>query len=218
MDVHNLSERNSLLNNFLKEIRSVEIQKDSMRFRRNLERIAEILSYELSKGLNYFSEDVQTPFSKIQINTVSDQLVVASILRAGIPFHQGVLNYFDKAENAFVSAFRNYNDATHTTFDISVEYIASPDLNGKTLILCDPMLATGGSMELSYKALLSKGTPQKVHILRLIASRQAIDYIQRCLPENTSVWVAAIDPDLNERSYIIPGLGDAGDLAFGCKL
>ena len=133
MDVHNLSERNSLLNNFLKEIRSVEIQKDSMRFRRNLERIAEILSYELSKGLNYFSEDVQTPFSKVQINTVSDQLVVASILRAGIPFHQGVLNYFDKAENAFVSAFRNYNDATHTTFDISVEYIASPDLNGKTL-------------------------------------------------------------------------------------
>ena len=119
MDVHNLSERNSLLNNFLKEIRSVEIQKDSMRFRRNLERIAEILSYELSKGLNYFSEDVQTPFSKVQINTVSDQLVVASILRAGIPFHQGVLNYFDKAENAFVSAFRNYNDATHTTFDIS---------------------------------------------------------------------------------------------------
>ncbi len=218
MDVHNLSERNSLLNNFLKEIRSVEIQKDSMRFRRNLERIAEILSYELSKGLNYFSEDVQTPFSKVQINTVSDQLVVASILRAGIPFHQGVLNYFDKAENAFVSAFRNYNDATHTTFDISVEYIASPDLNGKTLILCDPMLATGGSMELSYKALLSKGTPQKVHILSLIASRQAIDYIQRCLPENTSVWVAAIDPDLNERSYIIPGLGDAGDLAFGCKL
>lgn len=218
MDVHNLSERNSLLNNFLKEIRSVEIQKDSMRFRRNLERIAEILSYELSKGLNYFSEDVQTPFSKVQINTVSDQLVVASILRAGIPFHQGVLNYFDKAENAFVSAFRNYNDATHTTFDISVEYIASPDLNGKTLILCDPMLATGGSMELSYKALLSKGTPQKVHILSLIASWQAIDYIQRCLPENTSVWVAAIDPELNERSYIIPGLGDAGDLAFGCKL
>lgn len=218
MDVHNLSERNSLLNNFLKEIRSVEIQKDSMRFRRNLERIAEILSYELSKGLNYFSEDVQTPFSKVQINTVSDQLVVASILRAGIPFHQGVLNYFDKAENAFVSAFRNYNDATHTTFDISVEYIASPDLNGKTLILCDPMLATGGSMELSYKALLSKGTPQKVHILSLIASRQAIDYIQRCLPENTSVWVAVIDPELNERSYIIPGLGDAGDLAFGCKL
>lgn len=218
MDVHNLSERNSLLNNFLKEIRSVEIQKDSMRFRRNLERIAEILSYELSKGLNYFSEDVQTPFSKVQINTVSDQLVVASILRAGIPFHQGVLNYFDKAENAFVSAFRNYNDATHTTFDISVEYIASPDLNGKTLILCDPMLATGGSMELSYKALLAKGTPQKVHILSLIASRQAIDYIQRCLPENTSVWVAAIDPELNERSYIIPGLGDAGDLAFGCKL
>lgn len=218
MKIHNLSERNSVVNDFLKEIRSVKIQKDSMRFRKNLERIAEILSYELSKELSYSVEEVQTPFSKIKTSTIADNLVVASILRAGIPFHQGVLNYFDKAESAFVSAFRSYTDDTHTAFDVSVDYIASPDLNGKTMILCDPMLATGGSMELSYKAFLTKGVPQKWSVLSLIASCQAIDHMQKCLPENTSIWVAAIDPELNENSYIIPGLGDAGDLAFGCKL
>ncbi len=218
MRVCNLSERNSLLNNFLKEIRSSDIQKDSMRFRRNLERAAEILSYELSKELTYYPEIVQTPLAEAKINTISDKIVVASILRAGILFHQGVLNYFDKAENAFVSAFRKYKDSTHTDFDVFVEYIASPDLNGKTLILCDPMLATGGSMELAYKALLTKGSPRQLHILSLIASEQALDHMQKSLPESTTIWVAAIDPLLNESSYIIPGLGDAGDLAFGCKL
>lgn len=218
MKVCNLSERNSLLNNFLKEIRSIDIQKDSMRFRRNLERVAEILSYELSKKLSYSSEVIQTPLAETKINTLSEKIVIASILRAGVLFHQGVLNYFDKAENAFVSAFRKYKDISHTDFDVFVEYIASPDLNGRTLILCDPMLATGESMELAYKALLTKGTPRKLHVLSLIASEQAIAHMQKCFPENSTLWVAAVDPLLNKSSYIVPGLGDAGDLAFGCKL
>ncbi len=217
MQIYNLSEGNSLLNNFLKEIRDKNIQKDSMRFRRNMERIAYIMAYEISKKLNYTTETIQTPLTETTINTPNDKIVVASILRAGIPFHNGILDFFDKAENAFISAYRKY-DETHTNFDIFVEYIASPSLINKTLILCDPMLATGGSMELSYKALLSKGLPAHTHIVSVIASQKAIDFIKQQLPENTTVWVAAIDPVLNEHSYIVPGLGDAGDLAFGEKL
>lgn len=216
MKIINLSENNSILNHYLKEIRSVKIQHDSMRFRRNMERIGEIIAYEISKTLDYKNEDVKTPLGIAPTNVISEKIVLSTILRAGLPFHNGFLNYFDAAENAFVSAYRKYKDALK--FDIFIEYIASASLNGKTLILTDPMLATGGSMELAYGALLTKGVPKSLHIATVIASQQAIDYIKEHLPEDTTIWVAAIDPDLDEHSYIVPGLGDAGDLAFGEKL
>lgn len=219
MQIRNLSEENSLLNNFLKEIRDVNIQKDSMRFRRNVERIGEIIAYEISKTLPYKKELVTTSLGIAPINTLDTEVVIASILRAGLPFHSGVLNYLDNANNAFVSAFRQYTDESHKKFDIHVEYIASPDLTRKTLLLCDPMLATGGSMELAYEALKSKGKPKCLHIASIIASQRAIDYICNYFKDTeTVIWTAAIDPELNEHSYIVPGLGDAGDLAFGEKL
>jgi len=217
MEIINLSENNSILNQYLKEIRSVNIQQDSMRFRRNLERMGEIMAYELSKKLNYEAEDVVTPLGVAPVNVISDNIVLSTILRAGLPFHQGFLSYFDKAENAFVSAYRKYKDALK--FEIFIEYIASPDLTGKTLIIIDPMLATGGSLELAYGALKTKGTPAHVHIASVISSQAAIDFLKDHFPvENTTLWTIAIDPVLNAHSYIVPGLGDAGDLAFGQKL
>jgi uracil phosphoribosyltransferase len=217
MKIINLSEENSVLGHFLKEIRSVEIQGDSLRFRRNLERIGEIMAYEISKKLHYVPENVQTPLGTAVVNVIEDKVVLATILRAGIPFHNGFLNYFDNARNAFVSAYRKFKDALK--FDIFIEYIASPDLTDKTLIITDPMLATGGSMELAYGALLTKGEPAQVHVATVIASQQAIDYIAATFPsETTTIWAAGIDPELNDHSYIVPGLGDAGDLAFGEKL
>ena len=217
MEIINLSDNNSILNHYLKEIRSVEIQNDSMRFRRNIERIGEIMAYEISKSLNYKTEEIRTPLGIAPTNVIEDKIVISTILRAGLPFHAGFLSYFDKAENAFVSAYRKYKDALK--FDIFIEYIASPNLNGKTLILTDPMLATGGSMELAYGALLTKGNPAKVHIATVIASQQAVDYIKSHFPEDkTTIWAAAIDPELDSHSYIVPGLGDAGDLAFGEKI
>ena len=217
MKINNLSENNSILNHYIKEIRSVEIQNDSMRFRRNMERIGEIMAYEISKSLSYRSEDVQTPLGISPTMVIDEKIVISTILRAGLPFHNGFLNYFDKAENAFVSAYRKYKDALK--FDIFIEYIASPDISGKTLIITDPMLATGGSMELAFGALLTKGKPAHIHIATVIASQAAIDYITSHFPEaKTTVWVAAIDPELDEHSYIVPGLGDAGDLAYGQKL
>jgi len=217
MKIINLSEQNSVLNHYVKEIRSVEIQGDSLRFRRNMERMGEIMAYEISKTLCYEDENVTTPLGTAVVPVCSDKLVISTILRAGLPFHSGFLNYFDKAENAFVSAYRKYKDALK--FDIFIEYIAAPDLKGKTLIITDPMLATGGSMELAYGALLTHGTPAKIYIASVIASQQAIDYIIKHFPEDkTTIFVAAIDPELNEHSYIVPGLGDAGDLAFGSKL
>lgn len=217
MKINKLSENNSILNHYIKEIRSVDIQNDSMRFRRNMERIGEIMAYEISKTLTYSSENIQTPLGVAPTMIVQDKIVISTILRAGLPFHTGFLNYFDKAENAFVSAYRKYKDALK--FDIFIEYIASPDLSGKTLIITDPMLATGGSMELAFGALLTKGKPAHVHIATVIASQVAIDYLTTHFPDaNTTIWVAAIDPDLDEHSYIVPGLGDAGDLAYGQKL
>lgn len=217
MQINNLSQNNSILNHYIKEIRSVEIQGDSMRFRRNMERIGEIMAYEISKTMHYSNEDVQTPLGIAPTNVIDEKVVISTILRAGLPFHQGFLSYFDRAENAFVSAYRKYKDALK--FDIYIEYIASPDLTGKTLIITDPMLATGGSMELAYGALLTKGTPAHIHVATVISSQPAIDYIASHFPESkTTVWAAAIDPELNEHSYIVPGLGDAGDLAFGTKL
>jgi len=217
MNIINLSDNNSVLKHYLKEIRSVKIQKDSMRFRRNMERIGEIMAYEISKKLRYKAEDIKTPLGIANIEVIDEKIVIATILRAGLPFHTGFLNYFDGAENAFVSAYRKYKDALK--FDIFIEYIASPNLDGKTLIITDPMLATGGSMELAYGALLTKGKPAHIHIATVISSQVAIDYISSHFPEiKTTVWAAAIDPELNDHSYIIPGLGDAGDLAYGEKL
>ena len=216
MKIVNFSENNSELNRFVAELRDVNIQGDRLRFRKNLERIGEVISYELSKDLHYSPKEIKTPLGTISINTSDNKLVLGTILRAGIPFHQGFLNYFDNAENAFVSAYRKYKDKLN--FEIFIEYIASPRIDGKVLILTDPMLATGGSMELAYRALLTKGDPEHVHIASIIASQKAIEYVQEHFPsDKTTVWVGAIDPELDDHSYIVPGLGDAGDLAYGEK-
>ena len=216
MKIVNFAEKNSELNRFVAEIRDIHIQQDRLRFRKNLERIGEVMSYEISKDFRYSEKLVTTPLGTARVNTADDRIVIGTILRAGIPYHQGFLNYFDQAENAFVSAYRKYKDKLN--FEIFIEYIASPRIDGKILILTDPMLATGGSMELSYRALLTKGEPEHIHIASVIASQKAIEYITTHFPEEkTTVWVGAIDPDLNEHSYIVPGLGDAGDLAYGEK-
>ena len=216
MKIVNFAEMNSELNSFVAEIRDIHIQQDRLRFRKNLERIGEVMSYEISKDFRYSEKLVTTPLGTARVNTADDKIVIGTILRAGIPYHQGFLNYFDRAENAFVSAYRKYKDKLN--FEIFIEYIASPRIDGKILILTDPMLATGGSMELSYRALLTKGEPEHIHIASVIASQKAIEYITTHFPEEkTTVWVGAIDPDLNEHSYIVPGLGDAGDLAYGEK-
>ncbi|MCQ2346774.1 MAG: uracil phosphoribosyltransferase [Paludibacteraceae bacterium] len=218
MEIHNLSEHNSLLNQFMKEIRDVNIQRDRMRFRRNLERIGEIMALEISKTLSYKAEDVQTPLATASVNTLQDKIVLGTIFRAGLPLYQGFLNMFDDAENAFVSAYRSYKDEAHTEIEIHREYMAAPDLNGKTLILVDPMLATGGSMDASYKALLANGQPKRTELVCAIATPMAISFLQSTMPQNVTLWCGAIDPVLNEHKYIIPGLGDAGDLCYGEKL
>ncbi len=216
MQVNVLNQQNSIFNRFLCELRDVQIQQDPMRFRRNIERLGEIMSYEVSKTLNYKRIEVTTPLGVAVESVPDDQVVIGSILRAGLPMHQGLLNYFDRSENAFVSAYRKYKEKT---FDIHIEYISSPSLDGKILILNDPMVATGSSIELAYKALLQKGQPAHTHILSLIASRAGVDYIRENLStHNITLWVGAVDADLNSHSYIIPGLGDAGDLAYGTKL
>lgn len=219
MKVHNFSDNNSLLNSFIREIRDITIQNDRLRFRRNIERIGEIMAYEISKELRYGTIEVSTPLDLVEVAIPDEDIVIATILRAGLPFHHGILNYFDGAENAFVSAYRKYKETGHQSFDIHIEYIASPSIEGKTLILSDPMLATGSSMELTYRALLTRGTPAHIHIATIIASRQAIDYCKANFPaDKTTIWAAAIDPGLNESSYIVPGIGDAGDLAYGEKI
>lgn len=216
MKVVNFSKSNSVLNQYLAEIRDIHIQNDSLRFRRNIERIGEIMAYELSKDLPYESIRLQTPLDFATENVPAVRPVIATILRAGLPLHRGFINYFDRAENAFVSAFRKYIDEDH--FDIHIEYIASPRLDGKTLIIVDPMLATGGSMELAYRALLTKGEPAHIHVASVIASKQAVEHVQKTFPaDKTTIWCAAIDPELNAHSYIVPGLGDAGDLCYGEK-
>ncbi|MCH5233550.1 MAG: uracil phosphoribosyltransferase [Muribaculaceae bacterium] len=218
MEIINLEKTPSLLSRYIRELRDITIQSDPLRFRRNLERIGEIMAYEISKRLDYHDEEVTTPLEKAWAKEPTEKIVLATILRAGLPFHQGFLNYFDHAENAFVSAYRKYKEKGDK-FDVLVEYLASPDIEGKTLIIVDPMLATGSSMELGYRALLNNGTPSKIHVASVIASRQAIDYIAGVMPQDkTTIWTAAIDPAINSHSYIVPGLGDAGDLAFGEKL
>lgn len=215
MKVINFSQQPSLVSQYLMEMRNVDIQHDPLRFRRNLERLGEIMAYELSKTLTYKKEVVKTPLADATCDVINDKVVLATIFRAGIPFHQGFLQYFDRAENAFVSAYRKYKEKD--TFEVCIEYLASPRLEGKTLVLCDPMLATGASMELSYRALLTKGNPAKLHIASVIASRKAIDYLESVMPADTTLWVGVIDDEINAHSYIVPGLGDAGDLAYGVK-
>ena len=216
MRIVNLGDTNSILNKFVAELRDVDIQKDSLRFRRNVERIGEIMAYEISKEFHYSTKDIQSPLGIAPMNTPDDQIVISTILRAGLPFHQGFLRYLDNAENAFVSAYRKYKDRLN--FDIHIEYIASPRLTGKTLIISDPMLATGSSMELAYEALLTKGVPGHVHVASIISSKQALEYLQKKMPDDkTTIWIAALDNDLDDHSYIVPGLGDAADIAFGEK-
>lgn len=218
IEVINFAEHPSLVSRYMLELRDKEIQTDPMRFRLNLQRIGEIMAYEISKRLTYKEVEVTTPLATTTCLTPADEIVIGTILRAGLPFHEGFLNYFDRAQNAFVSAYRKYREKGGDKFDVLIEYLASPNIDGKTLLLVDPMLATGASMELGYKALLSKGMPKHIHVASVIASQQAVDYVCKVLPkENTTVWVGAIDPEINSHSYIIPGLGDAGDLAFGVK-
>ena len=220
MKVINLAEKPSLLNQYVKELRSVDVQKDSMRFRRNIERIGEVMAVEISRHLTYAVEQVQTPLAVAEMLVPQDQVVLGTLLRAGLPKHQGFLNMFDKAENAFISAYRKETVGRRgeTEIEIVSEYLAAPNIEGKTLILVDPMLATGLSMEVAYKALLSHGTPKHVHVACLFGTPQAINYLEENMPEDTTLWCAVIDPVLNEKKYIVPGLGDAGDLCFGEKL
>ncbi len=218
MKIINLADRNSILNQYVAEIRDVNIQTERMRFRRNIERIGECMAYEMSKELTYSVKQVQTPLGVAPASTPDDSLVIATVFRAGLPLHTGFLNVFDRAGNAFVSAYRYYKDKECRTIDVHIEYIATPDLTGKTLMLVDPMLATGESMELAYKAFLTKGRPARLLIACVIASRQGVEHLQRLFPDDdVQLWCAVIDPKLNERSYIVPGLGDAGDLAYGDK-
>lgn len=218
MKVINLSEQNSVLNQYLREIRDVNIQKDPLRFRHNIERIGEFMAIELSKTLDYEHTDVQTPLGIAPVNTISDNLVIATILRAGLPLHQGFLNVFDRAENAFLSAYRRVNAAGE--LEIVAEYMAAPSIDGKTLIVADPMLATGMSMEVGYLALLRHGQPKHTHLCCAIATPQSIDYMRKALNDSPDVtlWCAAVDPILNDKKYIVPGLGDAGDLCYGIKI
>ncbi len=217
MKVINLCDQNSILNQFIAEIRDQKIQKDSMRFRRNLERIGEIFAYEISKTLKYTQNDVITPLGIAQCNIPEENVVVATILRAGLPLHTGILNYFDKAQNAFVAAYRKYGK--DNKFTIQFEYASTPKLDGKTLILADTMLATGSSLVLAYQKLCESGEPAHTHIVCPIASEQSLGYLSKHLPhKKVTLWVAAVDQELTNKSYIIPGLGDAGDLAFGEKL
>jgi uracil phosphoribosyltransferase len=216
MQIHDFSNKSSVLNTFISEIRSNKVQNDRMRFRRNIERIGEVISYEMSKALSFHSVSVETPLGNSELNIPKEDIVICSILRAGLPLHNGVLNYFDKAENAFISAYRHH--LNNTDFEIIVEYIASPNLEDKTLLLVDPMLATGQSLALTYDALKSHGIPKQIHILSVIGAKVGVDFIKDKFPLNTHLWIAAIDKELNDKGYIVPGLGDAGDLAFGKKL
>ena len=215
MKIINFADERSLVNVFMRELRDEKIQKDMLRFRRNIERIGEIAAYEISKTLEFKTIDTKTCLGTAKSHVVDETVVIATILRAGLPLHQGVHNYFDGAENAFVSAYRKY--VSKDDFRIHIEYIAAPRIDDKVLIITDPMLATGSSMELAYEALRTKGKPSKVHIVSVISSQQAIDFIRDKFPADTTLWVAAIDDEVNEHKYIVPGLGDAGDLAFGEK-
>lgn len=217
MQIHYLSDDNSVLNHFLGQIRNVNVQHDSMRFRRNIERIGEVMAYELSKDLRYRDIEIQTPLGIKKTTEIDNRLVLCSILRAGLPLHLGFLNFFDAAENGFVSAYRHHAN-NDDAFDIKVEYQAVPNLQDKTLLLIDPMLATGQSIVAVYNQLMTKGIPSEVHMAVIIAAPEGVAHLEKHLPDNCHLWVATLDEKLNEKNYIVPGLGDAGDLAYGNKL
>ncbi|MEO8149702.1 MAG: uracil phosphoribosyltransferase [Bacteroidia bacterium] len=210
-----LSEKNSVVNHFIAELRNVDVQNDRMRFRKNLERIGEVAAFEISKTFSYIDTEVTTPLGIAIVPMMSEPPVLATILRAGLPLHQGLLNYFDMADNGFISAYRRHHK--DGTFDIHLEYVACPTIENRILILSDPMLATGQSLVLTYKALMLKGKPKHTHIVTAIASTQGVAHVQANLSENLTIWCGAIDEELTSKSYIVPGLGDAGDLAFGKK-
>lgn len=215
MKIYNFSQYSSLYNKFLSELRDENIQKDSMRFRKNLERLGEISAYEISKTLQENSQLTKTPLGTSKTNVPSENLVLATVLRAGLPLHNGLLKYYDNAENCFISAYRKHTSKEE--FEVEIQYMASPNLSDKIVLLSDPMLATGRSMVLAYKALLKKGNPSKIHIICVIGSEQGVDYISKNFPKDTTLWIGGIDSKLTSESYIVPGLGDAGDLAFGKK-
>ena len=217
MIIKHVSGQNSILNKFITEIRDKHIQKDSLRFRTNIERMGEIISYEMSKTLTYEPKNIVTPLGVKQMNVLNDQVVLASILRAGLPLHMGVLRIFDDAENAFISAYRQHIDGSDQ-FNIQIDYIATPSIDGKVLVLVDPMLATGQSLIGVYEKLLQFGNPKQIHVISIIGSQQGIDFIDQNLPDNAYLWIADFDKELNDKGYIVPGLGDAGDLAYGKKL
>jgi uracil phosphoribosyltransferase len=218
MKVHHLGERSSILNRFIAELRDAAIQADSMRFRRNVERISEIFAYEISKEMSGSVLTVQTPLGIAEVPVPCEEVIIASIMRAALPMHQGMLSYFDNAQSAFISAFRKYGK--DNKFTISLEYVSCPIIDGKTVILCDAMLATGASIELAYRTLRMRGMPEKVHLASIVASKDGVEYIKKNLGSHKglSLWVGAIDDELTVKSYIVPGLGDAGDLAYGEKL
>ena len=218
MQVINLSENLSVTNNFMAELRDKKYQQNRRLFRNNVERIGEIMAYELSKTLEYKTKTVTTPFGTIDIPLIKDDLVVATVLRAGLPFHQGFLNVFDKADNAFVSAFRMYINREHTEVGVHTEYIATPSVKGRTLIIVDPMLATGGSLAAAIDSLTESGKPKKIHVCCVIAAPEGIEVVKEALPEDSTIWCAAIDNGMNEHKYIVPGFGDCGDLCYGEKL
>lgn len=220
MKIINFAERNSIINQYVAELRDVRIQSDRNTFRHNLQRIGQMMAYEVSKTLTYSVKEIQTPLAAAKVSTHDDDIVLATVFRAGLPFHQGFLDVFDHADNAFVSAYRYYLDEKHEDVGIKVEYLAAPDLTNKTLIIADPMLATGGSLQLAYEALCTKGIPKQLHLCCVIAAQTGVDNIMKLFKplDNVTLWCAAIDPILNEHKYIVPGLGDAGDLAYGDKI
>lgn len=216
MDIINLGKENTIFNHFIREIRDVNIQNDAMRFRRNIERIGEIFAYEISKTMEYEEKKIQTPLGISIERLMIEKPVLATILRAGLPLHQGLLNYFDSSDNAFISAYRKHSKGDK--FEIKIEYMASPGLDGKTLILCDPMLASGSSMVLAMEAILTRGTPKYIHIVSVISSSIGVDYVKENIPiKDCTLWIGAEDAEMTAQSYIVPGLGDAGDLSFGQK-
>ena len=218
MKVNNFSEQNSVLNQYMAELRDKSFQKNRMLFRNNIERVGEVMAYELSRTLTYKPKTVTTPLGTIDIPVPKDDVIVATVLRAGLPFHNGFLRIFDRADNAFVSAYRMYTNREHTEVGIHTEYMASPSAKGKTLIICDPMLATGGSMVAAYEALVRTGKPAAVHIACVIAAPEGVEMLRQNVADNVTLWCAAIDPGMNEHKYIVPGFGDCGDLCYGEKL
>ncbi len=218
MTIHNFADENSVISQYMSELRDKNYQKNRLLFRHNIKRIAEMMAYELSKTLDYKPKTITTPLGSTDILLPTDNMLIATVLRAGLPFHEGFLSVFDRADNAFVSAYRMYTNREHTEVGVHTEYMASPSAKGKTLVIVDPMLATGGSMAASIEALTKTGKPRKIHICCVIAAPEGLEVVKQTLPDDATIWCAAIDPGMNEQKYIVPGFGDCGDLCYGEKL